>query len=146
MLSGCYQSAPICPANDTLPAAERFAPSAGCLTLVDGKLLVVEDFNQKLSIPGGSSQKNETSRCTAHRETWEETGISTIPFTFIHQFDSGFHLYHCKIKSNDANINPPLRLENLRVFWLAPDQFSNYQWRYTGQQDWIAGWITQHTE
>ena len=68
-LSGCDLSAPPCP----FKGAPAFAPSAGCMVLDGTSMLVVENFEGKLSPPGGMSREQEPAQCTAFRETWEET-------------------------------------------------------------------------
>lgn len=134
-------SPPTCPkALVALPAS---APSAGCLVKRDGMLLVVQGLNNKLSVPGGSSNTNESPQCTAHRETWEETGLDVRPRQLIAVFDTGFHLYFCKLHGQSGSIDPPFRLEVQQAFWLAPQDFQQYQWRYSGQQSLLAEWLAE---
>lgn len=56
---------------------ENFSADSGCI-IVNKKgeiLLTINSENHKFDIPGGTSEKNETSKFTAYRETLEEIGI-----------------------------------------------------------------------
>ena len=142
VISSCTHVAPSCPSPMT-PSGP--APSAGCVAIQQGKLLVVQGFNGEISIPGGSSADHEPARCTAHRETWEETGLHVIPKELIRQFDNGFHLYRCEVDPVTEKLNPPFRLEIQHAFWLDPENFSNYNWRFKEQQAWLAKLLTQYS-
>lgn len=136
-LSGCVLTQPPCPSLlKTAPAA-----SAGCVVVNQNQLLVVEGMNGKVSVPGGSSDDGETPQCTAHRETWEETGLDVRPLELVRVFQNGFHLFNCQLHQQSGDINPPMRLEIKRAFWLAPDNFQQHQWRFPGQEKWLAEWI-----
>lgn len=58
-------------------------------------------------LPGGSLNPEEDPLAGIARELYEETGISTSNFTFLHVFDNfsptgipyRFHLYHLKLTS-----------------------------------------------
>ena len=140
ILSSCTPVAPPCP-NST--STSEKSPSAGCFSLYQGKLLVVEDFKGQISIPGGSSLKDENSRCAAYRETWEETGLETQPKELIRQFENGFHLYHCELTTTQEALSPPFKMEIKRAFWLATEDFPKYQWRFPEQMTWLAKLIQQ---
>ncbi|MDD7805265.1 MAG: NUDIX hydrolase [Endozoicomonas sp. (ex Botrylloides leachii)] len=140
LLTACRQSPP-CP-QQTNP---QYAPSAGCLVLNNkGEVLMVEQVNQQVNVPGGSSDYQESAQCTAHRETWEETGLDISPVQLIKIFNNGFQLYLCQLKGINNTINPPMRLEVRRAFWLNPEHFSHYQWRYSNQQSWLKQWLSKH--
>ena len=132
VLSGCEVSAgpPPCPYQLT---GDR-APSAGCFSVEAGELLVVQGLNDKLSPPGGKSENGESAQCTAHRETWEETGLALRPTKLLAVFDTGFHLYRCERFPGSGAIDPPLRFEVRAAFYLAPEEFDEWQWRFPGQQ------------
>ena len=99
LLAGCSShEAPPCP----YLGEPDFAPSGGCLAVVHGKILVVESRRGGVSPPGGKSLPGESAQCTAHRETFEETGLDLIPRQLIHVFDTGFHLYFCEIHSGSG--------------------------------------------
>jgi 8-oxo-dGTP diphosphatase len=120
---------PECPS----PLAKAVAPSAGCFAVQDGKLLVVESLGGEISPPGGSSVAGESAQCTAHRETWEETGLDLQVDELLLVMDTGFHLYRCSFHANSGEIDPPRRLEISRAFMLHHQDFDRYQWRYPEQ-------------
>ncbi len=139
---GCGQTPPPCPHdNNQLPAA-----SAGCMLVKNGRLLVVQDFKSYISVPGGSSDKKESPQCTAHRETWEETGLNVYVGELVDKFDTGFHLYKCSLSNPRGMIDPPPRLELQDVFWLAVDEFPNHTWRYPYQQRLFTQWMLEKSQ
>lgn len=111
-----------------------------------GELLVVQGFNGKLSLPGGSSEPGESARCTAFRETWEETGLHLVPGELLRVFDTGFHLYRCERDSGSGGINPPLRFEVQDVFYLQPGRFGEFDWRYPDQRDLLRNLLLDEAE
>jgi|AntAceMinimDraft_5_1070358.scaffolds.fasta_scaffold02336_4 8-oxo-dGTP pyrophosphatase MutT (NUDIX family) len=127
---GCADSAPPCP----FTGAAHTAPSAGCFAASSQGLLLVQAFNGKLSPPGGSSESGESARCTAFRETWEETGLHLQPGKLLQVFDTGFHLYRCESDRESREIDPPPRFEVRAVFYLPADRFDDYEWRFPDQQ------------
>lgn len=132
-LAGCGVAAePPCP-----PELDQTmqAPSAGCMALQQGKLLVVENRKGRLSPPGGSAESGESAQCTAFRETWEETGLRLQPTELLAVFDTGFHLYHCRHHEGSGEIDPPQRFEVRDAFYLAPDDFNDWEWRFPGQEE-----------
>ena len=132
VLGGCdvYAVAPPCP----FAGEGDHAPSAGCFSLEDGKVLLVQDLKGRLSPPGGKSLPGETAQCTAYRETWEETGLALQPTELLDVFDTGFHLYRCERLSASGDIDPPIRFEVRGAFYLPPEEFDNWEWRFPGQQ------------
>lgn len=131
LLAGCNAAAtPPCP----LPDSGDRAPSAGCFAQDNSRLLVVQALNGKLSLPGGSSNLGESAQCTAFRETWEETGLRLQPRELVRVFDTGFHLYRCQRDANSGEIDPPPRLEVRDAFYLASEQFSDWDWRFAEQE------------
>lgn len=125
-VTACGRQAPACPDTRSTP----IAPSAGCFHEDETGLLVVEQFNGKISIPGGSSDSGESARCAAHRETWEETGLNLQVGELVTVFDTGFHLFHCYRHPGSGDIDPPLRLEVRSAFFLPLEQFGQQEWRY----------------
>jgi 8-oxo-dGTP pyrophosphatase MutT (NUDIX family) len=128
-VAGCNQTAPTCPDERKTP----IAPSAGCFHLDGQSLLVVKQLNGKISIPGGNADARESARCTAHRETWEETGLNLQPAKLITVFDTGFHLFQCDRHIDSGEIDPPPRIEVRSAFYLPASEFDAVQWRYTEQ-------------
>jgi 8-oxo-dGTP pyrophosphatase MutT (NUDIX family) len=130
LLAGCSaRAAPPCPGFDS----GTHAPSAGCLAVRDGRVLVVQALNGKLSPPGGSAEDGETAQCAAFRETWEETGLQLVPDRLLDVFDTGFHLYRCEHHAQSGEIDPPPRLEVKNAFYLSPAEFGLWEWRFPGQ-------------
>lgn len=109
-----------------------YAIAAGCLTVVHGKMLVVDSRTGGLTPPGGKSREGESAQCTAHRETLEETGLDLIPGELLAVFETGFHLYACDIHAGSGHIKPAV-MEVKRGFWLDLADFDSVQWRYPGQ-------------
>ncbi len=143
LLAGCAaESAPPCP----LPASTVQAPSAGCLAIRDGGVLLVENLKGQLSPPGGSAIDGESAQCAAFRETWEETGLLLEPEQLLDVFDTGFHLYRCQHHADSGEINPPPRLEVRDAFYLAPNDFDRWEWRFPGQQQVIRQLVEQELD
>ena len=128
ILIACVPEKPHCP----FEGAPEFAPSAGCLAVVDDRILLVQTYAGGMSPPGGKSIAGESAQCTAHRETWEETGLDLKPVERLAVFDTGFHLYHCEYHRNyDAlNVWPA---EVLRALWLPVADLDRVEWRFPGQ-------------
>lgn len=109
--------------------------NAGCLVVHNNKLLIIEDHNNVLSMPGGGMDKGETAECTAEREVWEETGIEVKAGKQIKEFENGFKLFACDIvKANSLDgANRPMRKEVKHVLWFGPDDFEKDNWRFPSQ-------------
>lgn len=122
------QAQPPCPGNADGPVG-----NAGCLAVSEGRLLVIEQSNGRWSIPGGTSKPGEAARCTAYRETLEETGIALRVGELLQVFANGFHVFQCEPV---AGATPQVRWSNLevrRALWLPPDEIPINRWRYPGQ-------------
>lgn len=134
LLGGCLRPAlPPCPYEGT----PDFAPSAGCLAVVHGKVLVVDSRKGGVTPPGGKALAGESAQCAAHRETFEETGLDLLPRQLVHVFDTGFHLYYCDIHPGSGLLAPDV-LEVQRGFWLPIADFHKVQWRFPGQGEALA--------
>lgn len=136
MVTGCTTPPP-CPDNST----EAAVKSAGCIVIDQGRLLVIREMTGKISIPGGSGDAGETPRCSAHRETWEETGLNIVPDQLIRRFDNGFHLFHCNLNQNSGEIDPEFTHEVREAFWLKQEHFDQHQWRYPDQITWLREYL-----
>ncbi len=145
LLSSCANP-PSC--TDDKSANTTTAPSAGCITLLDGHLLLVQGLNGKVSVPGGSTNTGEAAECAAQRETWEETGLEVRAEQLVRSFDNGFQLYQCNATTETSiqtELTPPFRLEIRQALWLPPTQFDQFEWRFPEQQQWLAEWIKENT-
>ena len=109
-----------------------YAPSAGCLAVVHGKMLVVDSRKGGVTPPGGKARPGESAQCAAHRETFEETGLDLMPRQLVAKFDTGFYLYFCEIHAHSGSINPNV-LEVKRGYWLDFRDFDKVRWRFPGQ-------------
>jgi len=138
--SGCSQALPPCPDH----SSEAEVKSAGCLVIKQNQLLVMEGMGGTISIPGGSGEANETPRCSAHRETWEETGLNVEPVQLVRKFDNGFHLYRCNLTPESGQIDPPFALEVKRAFWLSPEEFDQYEWRFPDQKQLLRDYLQKN--
>ena len=129
LLAACAgKDVPPCPYTGT----PDFAPSAGCLVVIHGKVLVVDSNMGGLTPPGGKVLSGESAQCAAHRETYEETGLDLTPGELLHVFDTGFHLYHCEIHRDSGLIDTD-SLEVRGWHWLSVQDFQSATWRYPGQ-------------
>jgi len=108
------------------------APSAGCLVLEHGKLLLMEGRGGKFGPPGGSVEKQESAQCGAERETWEETGVEVQAQSIAATFDNGFHLYWCTtVGEFSPEIHRPLEVSSVGLY--APEEFYDLRWRFPEQ-------------
>ena len=129
VLAGCAATPPACPYQ----GPPDFAPSAGCLAVVHGRVLVVSNTEGRVGPPGGSARDSESAQCTAHRETFEETGLDLLPRQLLRTFDTGFNLYYCEIYSGSGAIEPRSFFEVQRAYWLPLEDFGRVEWRFPGQ-------------
>lgn len=109
------------------------APSAGCLVVVHGKMLVVESIYGGVTPPGGKAGRGESAQCAAHRETWEETGLDLYPAELMAVFDTGFHLYSCEIHAGSGMVELGPLKEVKNWYWLPVEDLDKVQWRFEGQ-------------
>lgn len=100
-LFGCQPQAPSSPscriwqetATDSLLDN---ASAAACLIRIDKSVLMIRHrLSGKLDLPAGGSERNESARCTAHRETWEETGFNLEVGKLLTYSSSGMPIFQC---------------------------------------------------
>ena len=65
------------------------APSAGCLVVDQGDVLLVKIMGGTYGPPGGSVDAGESAQCAAERETYEETGVIAHASELAKRFDNG---------------------------------------------------------
>lgn len=110
--------------------------NAGCLIVDNSRLLALRlRFGGEWGIPGGATQGEESAQCTAHRETWEETGLDVTVGEHLHRFDNGFSLYRCRIDSaadpRETKTNDPWEIS--AVEWIDPSTLNKNDWRFPDQ-------------
>lgn len=89
-------NAPICRIQEQhLEASEG---NAGCIIRVGQRLLTIRHrYSGGLDVPGGTAQEGESAQCTAHRETWEETGFNVEVGEYLGETQLGLRLYSCQM-------------------------------------------------
>ena len=117
-------------------------PSAGCLALDNGELLLVKIMGGTYGPPGGSAKNRESAQCAAERETWEETGVHVTAGELAAEFDNGFRLYWCEaVSGREIEISRPIEIQH--ADWYAPELFQHLKWRYANQADIIQALMTE---
>lgn len=109
--------------------------NAGCLLVAGDRLLVIRHRKGgKLGIPGGRAEGSESAQCTAHRETWEETGLDVAVGSLLQVFDNGFRLYVCQAAEGtktEAMPVPPQGLEEVtHIEWRSAAELVDADWRF----------------
>ena len=128
-LSGCSQQPPC-----SVTTGDMGVPSAGCLAVNNGELLLVKIMGGTYGPPGGAVMSNESAQCAAERETWEETGVHVSAGDLAAEFDNGFRLYWCESMSGrEIEISRPIEIQH--ADWYAPELFKHLKWRYANQAD-----------
>jgi 8-oxo-dGTP pyrophosphatase MutT (NUDIX family) len=118
---------------------DQHAGNAGCLVRVGDRMLVLRHrWGGYLGLPGGRSDPGETARCTAHRETWEETGLDVEVGQLLMGFVNGFSVFACRTAEPlpaDAELELPDHATNeVRALMLSnPDDISAEDWRFPSQ-------------
>ena len=96
-------STPFCRVkNDIpLPVSAQIPANAACIIRLDGKLLTITHRRSgKYDLPGGTTDNVETPQCTAHRETWEETGFNVEVGQQLGINEKGMQYYSCILSGN----------------------------------------------
>ena len=114
---------------------------AGCIIIEKGKLLVTHDIanKNKIGIPGGTAGKDESSMCTAGRETYEETGVHVKVHELLHNFHDRFYVFRCELqdkKMADLKSLPvpeQFQHEISKAYWLNVDNSKRDRWRFPNQ-------------
>ncbi|MBN7797516.1 NUDIX hydrolase [Parahaliea mediterranea] len=141
LLAGCVAEPPPC----TYTGKPDRAPSAGCLTVVHGQMLVIEGWNGRVSPPGGHTEPGESAQCAAQREAWEEAGLDLRVGRLVHTFDTGFNLYECAIHPDTGTIDPHAITEVRRAYWLPLADFGRVRWRFPEQGRELMDIISQQS-
>ncbi|MDN4503543.1 NUDIX hydrolase [Alteromonadaceae bacterium BrNp21-10] len=90
---------PICRIDDR--HFDTHSGNAGCVIRLQNRLMsITHRLSGKYDIPGGTSASQETAQCTAHRETWQETGFNVEVGELLGEKDNGFRFYQCTLSGN----------------------------------------------
>ena len=140
VLSACSRQ-PSC----SVASGDMDVPSAGCLTVDNGELLLVKIMGGTYGPPGGSVATKESAQCAAERETWEETGVQVSAGDLAAEFDNGFRLYWCEaVSGREIEISRPIEIQH--ADWYAPGLFQHLKWRYANQADIIQNLMAERQE
>ncbi|WP_394223645.1 NUDIX hydrolase [Alteromonas gracilis] len=91
---------------------------AACLIKANQHVLLIEHrLSGKLDFPGGGLLDGESIACTAHRETWEETGFNVEIAQYLSTTPNGLVLFGCNLNAgiealpNEFDAPPWAKLE-----------------------------------
>ncbi|WP_188689026.1 NUDIX hydrolase [Bowmanella pacifica] len=111
--------------------------NAACLIKIDKWLLTIgHRHSGKLDLPGGLSNGDESAQCTAHRETWEETGFNVEVGAFLGSNEAGFRFYACQLHGDFGSdikefpVPQWSRLEVSSIQLTDPFEIQSHDWRY----------------
>jgi len=108
--------------------------NAGCLIVSGNEMLSVRQLSGKLGLPGGTKDKGEIAQCTAHRETWEETGLDIKVGRVLKRYKNRFILFHCNSeKEIPSNIAVPDSGKNeiREILFINPGTVLDSEWKST---------------
>lgn len=136
LLAGCDEP-PTCRARE--PAQVYPAANAGCLITDGVRMVAVQERLRGLwNLPGGTSS-TESAACTAHRETWEETGLDVQVVALLQRYRNGFHLFRCEVDVPDravlAQSTAPFWWEIDRIDAVPLTEAHLLSWRYPTQMN-----------
>lgn len=116
------------------------AIAAGCMIRIADRLLLVRHlFGGKLGVPAGYASGQESARCTAYRETTEETGLEVTVHELLREYANGFQLYRCRptgaIQPGDMiDVPTPGVSEISAVVLTDPATVPPSEWRFPEQR------------
>ncbi len=77
---------------------ESTAGAAACLIKIDKWLITTANrHSEKFDLPGGNAADSETAQCSAHRNTWEQTGFNVEVGAYLGQTETGLRVYDCRL-------------------------------------------------
>mmetsp|Transcript_19799 Transcript_19799/g.55859 ORF Transcript_19799/g.55859 Transcript_19799/m.55859 type:complete len:319 (+) Transcript_19799:99-1055(+) len=118
--------APICGGGRSCEHCNTEEPPrhAGCLIVRDGKMLAIRITygSRKFDTPGGQSTFREPPSCTAHRETYEDTGYEVTPTELLARglHGGGFNLYRCELLQDQPTKGHDTEISG--VHWLTKEE------------------------
>jgi len=138
LLAACESTANDCNFDQSkIGIGPLIGANAGCVVIIENKLLVIESRLQRVSIPGGEARHGESAACTAIRETKEETGLNVTPLGLLKKWSNGFYLFECQPIDNDVKTSITQLIEVKAIHWLTINDFDHYRWRFKEQKDWL---------
>lgn len=143
-LSGC-RTAPACPESTEQIVAK--SAHAGCLLIDNKKVLLIKQWNGVWALPGGTHEAGEAPKCTALRETWEETGLAVEVLNLAKIGAGGFQLFHCRPRAGATDSTRPFTPEVRDVQWLDRAQLNDGRpFRFPDQLPWMVQALTEFGE
>ncbi|MBU2877278.1 MULTISPECIES: NUDIX domain-containing protein [Alteromonadaceae] len=140
-LTSCSEtppSDPVCRVDES--EYPQQTANAACLIRLGDKLVTVTHrLSGKLDLPGGTSDNLESAKCTAHRETWEETGFNVEVRQWLGTSANGMRFYECNLDANfdDSFVEFPVpewaSLEVVSIQLVDPYATEFNQWRFPEQ-------------
>lgn len=131
-------SGPVCRVDES--EFPKQTANAACLIRLGNNLVTVTHrLSGKLDLPGGTSDTIESAKCTAHRETWEETGFNVQVRQWLGTSESGMRFYECHLAGNFDNslreypVPDWASLEVVSIQLVDPFVTNNKQWRFPEQ-------------
>lgn len=119
------------------PVSAQVSANAACIIRLDGKLLTVTHrLSGKYDVPGGTSDSTESPQCTAHRETFEETGFNVEIGEQLGINENGLQYYSCIMSGNfsgELQTFPVPEWANTEVESIQlidPFEINGKQWRF----------------
>lgn len=139
---------PVCRVSDA--HVDDAMGNAGCIIRVNDKLVTIGHRQTgALDIPGGTANEGEQSQCTAHRETFEETGFNVEVGKLLGVAKNGFRFYQCDLSNGldtDIEIYPVPDWAGIEVAYIKrTDPFDTLasEWRYPGRYFDILKWFNE---
>lgn len=135
----------MCRVSDSLPLDEtesailaNVSPTgAACLIKSNEKVLLIKHrLSGKLDFPGGGLLSGESIACTAHRETWEETGFNVEVRQYLSTTANGLVLFGCHVDAgletlpNEFDAPPWAKLEVITLIKADPFSLSQNSMRF----------------
>lgn len=142
LLTGCGESPPPCHYS----GEPDDAPSAGCMVVHHGRLLLVETRRGGFTPPGGTVGPGDSAQCVAERETWEESGVEVEVGELFHRFRNGFRLYWCSPIGEPEPRVDPWQLEVIEAGFYAPDTFDDLSWRFPEQAEMLKAAVDAYIQ